>query len=69
MTAALAEPTPVAIAIAKINGVADLIAAKVPASPNGRRVLSYQEWHDLLNALAAAQGWLRTEQVIARRAR
>jgi hypothetical protein len=66
--AAAAEPTPVALAIAKITAVADAIAAKVPARPRRPAVvLSYKEWHDMVNDLNDAQFALRTEQVVARR--
>jgi hypothetical protein len=63
-----ATQTPIAMAIAKANAAADIIAAKVPAMPRRPAVvLSCKEWHDILQALTVVVGELRTEQILKRR--
>jgi hypothetical protein len=64
-----AEPTMVAVAIAKMDSAAHPIAARVAQLRNSRQwvMLPSAEWHAILNDLAGARMALRTQQIISRR--
>jgi hypothetical protein len=64
-----AEPTMVAVAIAKMDSAASPIAARVAQLRNSRQwvMLPSAEWHAILNDLAGARAALRTQQAIAHR--
>jgi hypothetical protein len=64
--AATREPTMLAVAIAKIDAAALVLALHV-GDTGAPVTLPYQEWHSLVNALHDARFALRTQQVIARR--
>lgn len=64
-----AEPTMLALAIAKTDSAAQPITARVARLANSRQriVLSSAEWHLVLNELAGARMALRTQQILTRR--
>lgn len=64
-----AEPTMLAIAIAKMDAAAQPIGARVAQLRNSRQwvMLPSAEWHQILNDLASAQLALRTHQILTRR--
>lgn len=62
-------PTMLAVAIAKVDAVARVLAVALPPAPAEPDVtLSYQQWHDAVNALNDARFALRTQQILTRRA-
>jgi hypothetical protein len=64
-----AEPSMLAVAIAKMDSAASPIAARVAQLRNSRQwvMLSSAEWHQVLNDLAGARAALRTQQIVNRR--
>jgi hypothetical protein len=65
--AATREPTMLAVAIAKIDAAALVLALAVPDEPEPDVTLFYAAWHQILNDLAGARAALRTQQIINRR--